>query len=359
MSRLDQLEISGNCLGSHRGSRLWREWCFARVAIRHFRLRFLIMALIVVGGGALFKTCEPQKNHSLVEAIFLTWSLVFGQPPEDFPASWVLRGLFFLVPVLGLTVIFEGIIDFSLMLRDRRRYERSWCTMLASSYSDHIVLVGFGKLGYRVFNVLRKIGEAVVVIERDADNQFLEEVRRDGSPLLIGDARHEALLAEANLAKARAIILATDDDLANLEIALDAQHICPNIRVVLRMFDQNMADKFSDGFNIHLAASPSALSAPTFATSAVAPAIVSSFVLGTQLVAMQRWLVRQDGPLCGRTIGQITTELGLGVIEHTRPPEKARLFPPPDTCLFAGDGVILQGPLQLLAELWRSNAVTA
>ncbi|PJF24743.1 MAG: hypothetical protein CUN53_16300, partial [Phototrophicales bacterium] len=56
---------------------------------------------------------------------------------------------------------------------------------------------GFGKLGYRIFLVLRKLGEPVVVIERDAHNQFLEEVRRDGSPLLVGDARREALLAAA------------------------------------------------------------------------------------------------------------------------------------------------------------------
>ena len=53
--------------------------------------------------------------------------------------------MFFLIPILGLTVIIEGIIDFALMMRDRRRYERSWCIMLASSFKDHVVLVGFGR----------------------------------------------------------------------------------------------------------------------------------------------------------------------------------------------------------------------
>lgn len=349
--RIDQLEASQHRRTSRGGSRLWREWCFLRVAFRHFRIRFLLMALILVGGGAMFIFFEPEKRHSLPEAIYYAWSLVFGQPPEAFPQPLVLRAMFFLMPVLGLTVIIEGIVDFALMLRDRRRYERSWCTMLASSFSDHIILVGFGKLGYRIFNVLRQLGEAVVVIERDANNQFLEELRRDGSPVLIGDARRESLLVEANAAKARSIILATDDDLANLEIALDAQHIKPNIRVVLRMFDQNMADKFSDGFRIQLAASPSALSAPTFATSAVAPAIVSSFVLGNQLVAMQRWLVRGGDPLCGKPIAQVVNECGIGVIEHMRPPEKPRLFPSTDIQLQAGDGLILQAPLHVLAEL--------
>ncbi|MCI0629583.1 MAG: NAD-binding protein [Phycisphaerales bacterium] len=353
--RIELLEMGPEHRAPRRGSRLWREWCFARVAFRHFRLRFLIMAAILIGGGLLFILLEPEKNHSLPQAIFYTWSLVFGEAPEAFPKSIILRVMFFVVPALGLTVIIEAIIDFALMLRDRRRYERSWCTMLASSLSDHIVLVGFGKLGYQIFLLLRKLGEPVVVLERNADSQFLEELRRDGSPLLIGDARRDALLTEANIVKARSIILATDDDLANLEIALDARRLAPKVRVVLRMFDQNMADKLSDGFNIHQAMSQAALSAPTFAISAVAPSIVNSFILGNQLVVMQRWLVRADGPLTGKTISSLTTEFGLGAVEHHRPPDSPRLFPPPDLQLQPGDGVILQGPLHTLNKLWREN----
>jgi Trk K+ transport system NAD-binding subunit len=355
--RIDRIEVERLPHASRGGTRLWREWCFIRVALRHFRLRFLLMAAILLGGALMFMIFEPEKNHSLPRAIFYTWLLIFGEPPEEFPASNVLRAMFFIMPVLGLTIIIEGIIDFALMLRDRRRYERSWCTMLASSFKDHIVLVGFGKLGYRIFQMLRKLGEAVVVIERDAANQFLEELRRDGSPLLVGDARRESLLAEANIAKARSIILATDDDLANLEIALDARQINAGVRVVVRMFDQNMADKMS-GLNIHMAMSQAALSAPTFATSAVAPSIVGSFVVGNRLVVMQRWLVRQDGPLCGLTVGDVMRSRQIGVVEHTSPHCQATLYPSPETRLEPGDGLILQGPLQVLTELWRQNTAT-
>jgi Trk K+ transport system NAD-binding subunit len=227
--------------------------------------------------------------------------------------------------------------------------------MLAKSFHNHIILVGFGKLGYRIFHLLRKLDEPVVVLERDATNQFLEELRKDGSPLLVGDARREALLEEANIAQAKSIILATDDDLANLEIALDAQRLAPNVRIVMRMFDQNMADKTRSGFDIDMAMSQAALAAPTFATSAVAPAIVGSFVVGRNLVAMQRWLVRGGGPLDGLTVGEVTQRLGFGVAEFHRPPGQAILFPAHDTRLLPGDGIILQGPLRELEDLWESN----
>jgi len=344
---------------SRRGTRLWREWCFLRVAMRHFRVRFLLMAAIVVGGAVLFMLLEPEKKHTLPRAIYYSWSLVFAQSPEAFPESWILRALFFIMPVLGLTVIIEGIIDFALMMRERRRYERSWCTMLAKSFNRHIVLVGFGKLGYRIFHLLRKLDEPVVVIERNASNQFLEELRADGSPLLVGDARREALLEEANIRQAKSIILATDDDLANLEVALDAQQMAPNVRIVMRMFDQNMADKTRTGFDIDLAMSQAALAAPTFATSAVAPAIVGSFVVGKNLIAMQRWLVRGGGPLDGRSVGEVTASLGFGVVELHRPPQEPRLFPTHDTRLQPGDGVILQGPLNDLESLWERNVPNA
>ena len=45
----------------------------------------------------------------------------------------------------------------------------------------------------------------VRIVEMDEENRFLADVRADGSPLVIGDARREALLDEVNIAEARAI----------------------------------------------------------------------------------------------------------------------------------------------------------
>jgi hypothetical protein len=85
--RVEQLKIPREQRLSGRGSRLWREWCFVRVAFRHFRKRFFLMAAILLGGGVLFMICEPEKHHSLPRAIFFSWALVFGETPEGFPRS--------------------------------------------------------------------------------------------------------------------------------------------------------------------------------------------------------------------------------------------------------------------------------
>lgn len=95
--------------------------------------------------------------------------------PGEFPHSPVQRVLFFLIPIIGLTVIIERIVDFAWILRDRRRYERNWCLMMASSMQNHIVLVGLGEVGLRTYNVLHQLGEQVVVIERNAENWSVHE----------------------------------------------------------------------------------------------------------------------------------------------------------------------------------------
>lgn len=349
--RLDRLKVQQ--ADRHRrfvGSRWWREWCFVRTALAHFRVRLLLMVLIVASGALVFRAYHYPEPLSTWEAMYYSWSLVFGEPPEQFPESWAIRPLFFLMPIFGLTIIIEGIVDFSLMLRDRRRYERSWCRTMATSMTDHVVLVGLGRLGFRVFKLLRKLGEAVVVFERDANNQFLDDVRRDGSPLFIGDARREALLEEANICRAKSIILATDDDLANLEIALDARRIAPKIPVVLRMFDQNIADKVGDAFDIHLAMSQSAISAPSFTMAAVDRSIEYSFAVDDQLVVMQRWRVSESGPMSGRTVGEVMTEFGIGVVRRKSKVE-SRLFPGPETVLEVGDELLVEGEYASLMSL--------
>ncbi len=332
-------------------SRFWREWCFIRVVVSRFRFRFAIMLGVIGLGGFAFECFQPEKNRSIWEGMYRVWSLILGQPPEDFPNSLPIRIFTFLIPVIGVTLIIAWIVDFAVMMGDRKRCERSWCVMMASSLSDHIVLVGLGKLGYRVYRLLRQMGEPIVVIERNASNQFLDTVRRDGVPLLIGDARREALLEDAAIRKARSIVLAADDDLANLEAALDARKIKPDIRVVMRMFDQNMADKIRDGFNIHIAMSQSALSAPAFATAAAHGMIVNSFVVGNELVVVQRWKVRPGGPLAGRTIGEILEQHRCAVIERQTPDGAKRLFPSADIQLRAGDEALLQGAYGELIKL--------
>jgi len=321
------------------------------MVVGRFWLRLLIIAIVVAACATFIFVHHHVACDTWPEAIFLTWSLILGQTPGELPPDGIMQVLFFIMPVVGLTVVIHAIVELSEMMRDRRRNERSWCTMMASSLSNHIILVGFGKLGYRSYALLRKLGEMVVVIERDEHNPFLEEVRAGGCPLLVGDARRDVNLTAANVASARSIILATNDDLANLEVALDARRFNPKIRVVLRMFDQNMADKIGDAFNIPIAMSQSAMSAPAFALAALDASLTDGFILDGQLIVMRKTTVTAPGPLAGLTVTDVLTRYGFSVVRHRPRDGTAAIFPNPQTRLGSGDEVLIQGAFDSLEKI--------
>lgn len=336
--------------------RVRREWAFLRAVFGRLWPRLAIIAVVPLLGGWAFAAAMPGLGF--VRSVYCAFGLIFGESPVPFPDSGWLRVLFFLIPLLGLTVIIESIVEFSHILRDRRRSEQSWSRVMAEAMHDHVVLVGLGKLGVRTFLLLRKLGVPVCIVEQNPQNEFLDEIRREGSPFIVGDARREALIEQAGIARARAVVIATNNDLANLEIALDARRLAPNIRVVLRMFDQALADKVAQISNIKVAMSQSSISAPAFATAAIEPSVVATAVIDNRLVMMQRWTLRPGGPLDGLTVADALEKFSISVVER-RAGNAAAPFPGPSTRLAPGDQLIVQGRYEDLVRLRPDAAQSA
>ena len=142
----------------------------------------------------------------------------------------------------------------------------------------HIIICGLGHVGYWVLNLLDQLGERVVVITEETHPDYRKSAKLQFE-VLTGDARDDRLLKSAGIEKAKAIIAVTDDDMANVSIAIDAKRFNPNITVVARFFDQDLAAHLEKSINIHRALSTSALAAPA-STSRISrvPVAVPSLV---------------------------------------------------------------------------------
>lgn len=331
--------------------RLFREWCFFRVLVQSLGPRFLLLLLLVGFGAAALCTIASERPLSLAEAFYLAFSLLLGEPATSLPTHWLLRVLYFGAPILGLAVVVETIVDLGHILRDRQTNRQAWSRVMAKSLVDHVIVVGMGRVGWRTYCALRRLGTRLVVVDQNEDSEFIAEIRSQGIPILIGDARRDSLLDSAGVTRARAIVIATNNDLVNLEVALDARRKHPSIRVVMRMFDQNMADKVHQGFEIPAVLSTAALAAPTFAAAALVQNVISTTVLDNQLLLTVRHLVDSDDPWCGRTTGEIATTHQVGVVSHHPNNGPIRLFPPMLTQVNAGDAVVVQGPYQTLVDI--------
>ncbi len=135
--------------------------------------------------------------------------------------------------------------------------------------AGHVVVCGAGDVGIRVVECLRLTGAETVVVERDQNGRFNQRIHELGIPLIVDDATLEETLNRAAVRQASAIICATDNDMRNLEVALNARSLNPAIRIVVRVYDRDFADQMQRNFRIEAALSSSAIASNTFAASAL------------------------------------------------------------------------------------------
>ncbi len=98
----------------------------------------------------------------------------------------------------------------------------------------HVVVVGLGQVGLRLCQELRGLGLPVVAVERSADAPAVRIARRQRIPVLIADGQDRAVLERLALGRARALAAVGSDDLDNVAVAVAAQAVAPDVRVVLR-----------------------------------------------------------------------------------------------------------------------------
>lgn len=133
-------------------------------------------------------------------------------------------------------------------------------------YKNHIILCGLGRLGFFIADELHKKGDKIVIIESNVDSSSIDYFRKNGVDVYIGNARDPHVLQNAGAENCRALISVINNDFANLEIGLNARHFQYGIRLVLRIFDETMADIIKEKFDIHLTKSMSNIAAKKFAS---------------------------------------------------------------------------------------------
>ncbi|MGW0081959.1 NAD-binding protein [Streptomyces sp. NPDC003393] len=105
----------------------------------------------------------------------------------------------------------------------------------------HVVLLGLGKIGTRVLTRLRELGVPVVCVESDPEARGMATARRLRVPVVLGDVTQEGVLEAAKIHRAKALLAVTSADTTNLEAVLYARSVRSDLRVVLRLYDDDFA----------------------------------------------------------------------------------------------------------------------
>jgi len=103
---------------------------------------------------------------------------------------------------------------------------------LALPREGHVVVVGYGRVGQHIVNVLERLGVPRLVIEIDSGRAA--EFNARGIPTLFGDAANSDVLIHAGLERARALVVTLPDETATEMVVAAARKIAPNLPIIAR-----------------------------------------------------------------------------------------------------------------------------
>jgi Trk K+ transport system NAD-binding subunit len=216
-----------------------------------------------------------------------------------------------------------------------------------------IVLCGLGRTGARVLTYLRAAGLPVVVI----DNRCRPDDRRlHGARLVAGDCRDPETLEAAAVAGASGVLVLTNDDLVNISTTLQIRALDPEVRIIVRLFDENLLPRLGQSVHNVFALSTAMLTAPVLALTAMTGAAIGAFHTcdgadGARLVAEA--IVTPQDHLHGRSIGEALEERGAACLAHLPLAQADRVLGEVDPRLHLqpGDLVVVCGPPRALAPI--------
>lgn len=220
--------------------------------------------------------------------------------------------------------------------------------------SHHIVLVGFGRVGQRVAALLQEFRQPIVAITENLDSPPSVSI-----PLLVGNPVTE--LAKVNLATAKSLIVVTEDQMLNLEVALlakaAARQLDRDIRLVVRTYDQRFSDNLSNLLPDARTMAAYGLSGEVFAGAAFGENILGLFRLNNQTILVAEYTISAADTLIGKLLAQVAYGYSVVPIFHQRASQKGSpdladfLMPPDDRRLQAGDRLILLASINGLRRI--------
>jgi len=129
-----------------------------------------------------------------------------------------------------------------------------------------MLVAGADPLGLAVAERLVQSGASVTMLSEPTDaSRHGHEIERIGARLVVGSARSSGSLLAAGLETASVLILTANDDPENVDAALTARRLRPDLPLIVRLFDPTLGDYLRRTLDAVTILSTSAVAAPAIA----------------------------------------------------------------------------------------------
>ncbi len=335
--------------GRRRRTRVWRV---LRALYRdtaalwsEFWIPISAFLFLLFGGGwlygelmALAGYARPPYQHL---PYYILEMMVLQPPPVDeVPTQLYLIIFWYIVPVLAIFIVGRGAADFVRLFFDRSERRNAWEEAVASTYRNHVIILGVGHVGLRVARALVGMGFDVVAIDQKLKSDTDDELAALGVPVINNDGRNPQALEQAGLRYAQAFVACTSSDQTNLEVIMRARALNPDVRIVARMWDDTYAKQMKQFMGVNAVHSASDLAAPIFAGSAVGVEITQTMQIAGVEYSMIRLQVESGSFLDGGTIGSLQDANDMDIVLHGHD-DTFEVEPKSDVAVHGGDTLVL------------------
>jgi hypothetical protein len=234
-------ELSDHCCAMAAAAPRWRHG---------FRVVDGALRLLVGTGAGLVGTLIVQTvisvialHESLLNGIYFSTraiSTVTDAPRADSGPAW-----FKLLSAINIVIALVLVAVFTAALV--RRLSRPRLTTIVGSRTapahGHVVIVGFGQVGFRLSQALRDRRIALIAVERSIDAPYVRLAQKAGIPVVIGRGDDRATLELVGARRCALVAAVTSDDLVNVAVGLAAGDVKPGVPLALRLGDGGVASE--------------------------------------------------------------------------------------------------------------------
>ena len=326
---------------------------------RRIVLRSIGLGLAVIGVGTVgYMVIEDQSALNAFYMTAITVTTVGFR--EAFPLSP--QGQFFTVILAfgGVGVILLIASEFARAMLDtdiRRMIGLRRDLTMIKKLSNHIVVLGYGRMGRAVVEVLRERRMAFAVVDLDPDR--CHDLEKEHQPAVRGDATQEEVLRAAGTERAKTLIACLADDAHNVYSILLARQLNPEITIIARAVEDGAEERLRLA-GADRVLNPYRVGGTRLAITALKPTVsdfIDASLSGSSIeLELAEVVVHPSSDLAGKTLAgaEVRQRFGIIVVALKRG-EKSTFNPGPNEMIEAGDVLVALGPIQALERIERAT----
>jgi voltage-gated potassium channel len=279
---------------------------------------------------------------------------------EAFPLSPAGQAFTILLAFGGIGVILVIASEFARVMLDtdiRRMIGIRRDLTMIKKLSNHIVVLGYGRMGQAVVEVLRERGVSFAVVDLDPDR--CRELEEQHCPVVRGDAAQEEVLRAVGVAHASTLITCLADDAHNVYAILLAKQLKPDITVIARAVEDGAEERLRLA-GADRVLNPYKVGGTRLAITALKPTVtdfIDASLSGSSMeLELAEVVVHPSSDLAGKTLAgaEVRQRFGIIVVALKRGDEST-FNPGPHERIEAGDVLVALGPIHALDSIERAT----